>query len=145
MGLDIYTAVLHASIRRLSREPGYADFFRNLRYVVIDECHVYNGAFGSNMAYVLRRLGEICENTGANPSFILAGATTGNPSEHLEQLTGAVMGLVTALENAYPLVFPCAPEDFGYTPGSETAGKDTFSFLITQPGFRLKLACGGFF
>jgi len=80
--------VLHTSILRLNREPGYADFFRNLKYVVIDECHVYNGAFGSNMAYVLRRLRQVCGNSGANPSFILASATTGNPSEHLEQLTG---------------------------------------------------------
>ena len=31
-------------------------FFRNLRYVVLDEAHVYKGVFGANMGLIVRRL-----------------------------------------------------------------------------------------
>jgi len=34
-------------------------FFRNLRYVVFDEAHRYRGVFGSNVAFVIRRLRRI--------------------------------------------------------------------------------------
>ena len=36
-------------------------FLRNLRYVVVDECHYYRGIFGSNVAMVLRRLLRLCD------------------------------------------------------------------------------------
>jgi DEAD/DEAH box helicase domain-containing protein len=39
--------------------PGHehwSSFLRALRYVVVDECHVYKGVFGAHMAAVLRRL-----------------------------------------------------------------------------------------
>jgi DEAD/DEAH box helicase domain-containing protein len=95
--------VLHTSMLRLNREPGYEDIFKNLKYVVLDECHVYNGVFGSNMAYVLRRLRQVCENLGANPLFIMASATSGNPSAHLKMLTGLEeITLISEEDNGSP-------------------------------------------
>src|SRR5262249_10602694 len=32
------------------------DFLRGLRLLILDEAHVYDGVFGTNMAYLLRRL-----------------------------------------------------------------------------------------
>ena len=50
--------MLHAGI--LPNHPLWAEFFRHLRYVVIDEAHTYRGVFGSQVACVLRRLRRVC-------------------------------------------------------------------------------------
>lgn len=63
-------------------------FFRNLRYVVIDEIHTYRGVFGSNVAHVLRRLRRICAHWGTDPQFIACSATIANPQALAETLAG---------------------------------------------------------
>ncbi len=49
----------------------WSHLLRNLRYVVVDECHSYRGVFGSNVALVLRRLRRIAARYGAHPTFVL--------------------------------------------------------------------------
>lgn len=80
--------VLHTTILRLSGEEEYRSFFGRLRYVVLDECHLYDGVFGTNMAFLMRRLRQVASWEGANPQFIAASATIRNPESHLERLTG---------------------------------------------------------
>ena len=63
-------------------------FFRNLRFVVIDELHTYKGIFGSHLTQVLRRLERVCEFYGASPQFIACSATIANPQTFAEKLTG---------------------------------------------------------
>ena len=63
-------------------------FLQNLKFVVIDEAHVYRGVFGSNVAMVLRRLLRICSFYHAYPQIILSSATIANPKEHASRLTG---------------------------------------------------------
>lgn len=63
-------------------------FLRHLRYVVIDECHVYRGVFGSHVAHVLRRLRRVCGRYGTEPTFVLASATVGDPAVAATRLTG---------------------------------------------------------
>jgi DEAD/DEAH box helicase domain-containing protein len=53
-------------------------FFQGLRYVVLDELHVYRGVFGSHVANVLRRLRRIASFYGAAPRYVAASATIGN-------------------------------------------------------------------
>jgi len=43
-------------------------FFQNLRYVVLDEAHIYRGVLGANMANIVRRLLVRCRRLG-NPDF----------------------------------------------------------------------------
>ena len=45
------------SLHRLlaNNYPNWRQYFRRLRYVVLDEAHVYSGVFGTNMAFLLRR------------------------------------------------------------------------------------------
>lgn len=75
-------------------------FFKELKYVVVDEIHTYRGVFGSNVAHVLRRLRRICDYWGANPQFITCSATIANPKELAEELTGLQFREVT--ENGAP-------------------------------------------
>ncbi len=63
-------------------------FLQNLKFIVIDEAHVYRGVFGSNVAMLLRRLFRICNFYHANPQIILSSATIANPQEHAKRLTG---------------------------------------------------------
>ncbi|TSE00818.1 DEAD/DEAH box helicase [Skermania sp. ID1734] len=73
----------------------WSRLLRNLRYVVIDECHHYRGVFGSNVALVIRRLRRIAARYGADPVFILASATTANPAGAASRLIGAPCAEVT--------------------------------------------------
>ncbi|MGM0365482.1 MAG: DEAD/DEAH box helicase [Actinomycetota bacterium] len=63
-------------------------FYRNIKYVVIDEAHQYRGVFGSNIALLLRRLRRIFDFYGASPQFIISTATLANPQEFAARLTG---------------------------------------------------------
>lgn len=71
--------MLHTGI--LPHHTSWAQFFRGLRYVVIDEIHTYRGVFGSHVANVIRRLKRIAKFYGTVPQFILTSATIGNPDE----------------------------------------------------------------
>ena len=71
--------MLHLSI--LPHHTLWASFFKNLRYVILDEIHVYRGVFGSHVANVIRRLQRIASFYGATPQFILTSATIANPQE----------------------------------------------------------------
>ena len=65
--------MLHSGI--LPYHTNWVKLFENLRYVVIDELHMYRGVFGSRMANLLRRLKRICAFYGCNPQFICCSAT----------------------------------------------------------------------
>ena len=72
----------------------WAEFFRNLQFVILDEVHVYRGVFGSHTANVIRRLRRIANHYGADPQFICCSATISNPRELCEKLTGLDFTLV---------------------------------------------------
>jgi DEAD/DEAH box helicase domain-containing protein len=94
--------MLHAGI--LPNHPLWAEFFRHLKVVVIDEAHSYRGVFGSQVACVLRRLRRVCalyqgpsridhgpstlDHRPSSMVFIATSATIANPAEHFELLTG---------------------------------------------------------
>ena len=70
-------------------------FYSNLKFIVIDESHYYKGIFGSNVAFLIRRLKRICNFYGSNPQFILSSATLANPTELAERLTGEKFTLIS--------------------------------------------------
>jgi DEAD/DEAH box helicase domain-containing protein len=78
--------MLHIGV--LPRHDLWADVFHNLRYVVVDEAHVYRGVFGSHVANVLRRLRRMARVYGSEPQFLLASATIANPGELAHALLG---------------------------------------------------------
>ncbi|QQE79488.1 DEAD/DEAH box helicase [Alicyclobacillus sp. SO9] len=84
--------MLHSAI--LPHHTKWLRLFENLRYVVIDEAHMYRGVFGSHVANVIRRLRRICSFYGSSPQFILSSATVANPSELARELIGEEAELV---------------------------------------------------
>lgn len=84
--------MLHQAI--LPHHTNWHRFLSNLRYVVIDEAHIYRGVFGSQFANVLRRLKRVCAFYGAFPQFVLTSATIGNPQELAEKLIESSVHLI---------------------------------------------------
>jgi len=78
--------MLHVGV--LPHHDRWGDVLANLRYVVVDEAHVYRGVFGSHVGNVLRRLRRLARVYGAEPQFLLASATIANPGELAHSLTG---------------------------------------------------------
>jgi len=78
--------MLHVGV--LPHHDRWGDVLHNLRYVVVDEAHVYRGVFGSHVGNVLRRLRRLARAYGAEPQFLLASATIANAGELALALTG---------------------------------------------------------
>ncbi len=70
-------------------------FLRALRYVVLDECHVYRGVFGAHVSAVLRRLLRVAARYGAHPTVVLASATVAEPEVLARTLLGQPVTAVT--------------------------------------------------
>ncbi|GAA5939438.1 hypothetical protein JCM10213_008660 [Rhodosporidiobolus nylandii] len=79
--------MLHITI--LPQEERWRRFFRKLRFVVVDELHIYSGLFGCHMAFVMRRLRRICAAVGnRHVQFVSCSATIANPIEHMRTIFG---------------------------------------------------------
>ena len=78
--------MLHLGV--LPHHDRWGDVLHNLRYVVVDEAHVYRGVFGSHVANVLRRLRRLARVYDADPRFVLTSATIANAGELALALTG---------------------------------------------------------
>ncbi len=76
--------MLHQGI--LPHHTRWDKFFRNLKFVVIDELHTYRGVFGSHFGNLLRRLRRITRFYGTSPVFIMTSATIANPGELASRL-----------------------------------------------------------
>lgn len=88
--------MIHLSLLR--NHARWAVFLRNLRFIVVDECHYYRGIFGSNVAMVLRRLVRLCARYSAGsaePTVIFASATTAAPAATASELLGRTVTEVT--------------------------------------------------
>ena len=90
--------MLHVGV--LPHHDRWGDVLANLRFVVVDEAHVYRGVFGSHVANVLRRLRRLARIYGAEPQFLLASATIANPGELARALTGLDVEVVAERRRA---------------------------------------------
>jgi len=78
----------------LPQHRRWASFWAGLEYVVVDEIHLYRGAFGGHVAQLLRRIRRCAWRYGAKPRVIAASATVGNPRALAEELCSAPFELV---------------------------------------------------
>jgi DEAD/DEAH box helicase domain-containing protein len=86
--------LLQAWFMRQISAPLFKEFLAKLRFLVIDEAHVYESVFGSNVAYLMRRFliarNRAAKDLGstANLQIIAATATIYSPVDHMTCLTG---------------------------------------------------------
>lgn len=114
--------MLHRGI--LPWQENWGKFFRALRFIVIDEAHVYRGVFGSHVGNVVRRLLRLCEWYQNRPQIIACSATIANPVELFTGLTGrppVVVDHDTAPRGRRIVALVAAPEDGAYSPNRDTA------------------------
>ncbi|KAL7821140.1 P-loop containing nucleoside triphosphate hydrolase protein [Trichoderma gracile] len=79
--------MLHLTI--LPQEQRWRSFLKNLKFVVVDELHYYNGQLGSHVAFIMRRLRRLCAAVGnRHVQFISCSATVANPEEHFKLIFG---------------------------------------------------------
>lgn len=78
---------VHSSI--LPNHQQWKHFLMKLRYVVIDELHIYKGLFGSHVALIMRRLRRVCSFLGNDQlQFVSCSATLGDPVKHMKLVFG---------------------------------------------------------
>ena len=100
--------VCQAWLLRTLGSPETNRFIGSLALLVLDEAHAYESVFGSNAAFLLRRLLATKRqlSTGNTNSrrlqIIAATATINNPAEHLNNLTGLDFSVVDESENGAP-------------------------------------------
>ncbi len=84
--------MLHLGI--LAYHQKWEQFFRGLRFVVVDELHTYKGIFGAHFSAVAARLKRVAAHYGADPVFIASSATVGNPGQFAGKLFGTPFRVV---------------------------------------------------
>ena len=99
--------VCHAWLLNEISNPAHRAFLARTRLVVIDEAHVLEGVFGSNFAYLFRRLSVsrhlVQEKRGhTNLQVIAASATISTPEQHLNFLTGLEFEIVGDEDDGAP-------------------------------------------
>ena len=88
--------------------PVVRRFVSEVSTLVMDEAHTLDGVFGSNFAFLLRRMvvarSHLLRNdTEAPPlQFVATTATISNPSEHMERLTGQVFSALDEASDGAP-------------------------------------------
>ena len=89
--------VCQSWLMRTLDNPAVSRFVDSLVLLVLDEAHVYESVFGSNAAFLFRRL--LAAKRRLSPrrpglQIVAATATIENPAEHLENLTGVAFSIV---------------------------------------------------
>ncbi len=80
--------VLHYHMWHRSK---FATLLNNVKFLVVDEAHVYSGIFGSNIHYVIKRLKRICPKL----QIVASSATLENAFEFCQELFDVKMKIVT--------------------------------------------------
>jgi DEAD/DEAH box helicase domain-containing protein len=111
--------IIHAWLLSNLSNRKVISFLEKVDLIIVDEVHTYSGVFGSNSAYLFRRLQHLFHMLGKEPQFICASATIGNPEKHLAKLFGSDFSIITKEQDSSPknqvdilLVNPPGVQDF---------------------------------
>jgi DEAD/DEAH box helicase domain-containing protein len=86
--------IVHAWLLPNVGVPSIRRFFENLSLIVVDEIHTYAGVFGSNAAFLFRRLQHVMKELGSDAQYVCASATIAEPLRHLASLFGPQFSVV---------------------------------------------------
>ncbi|MGA3234807.1 MAG: DEAD/DEAH box helicase [Bryobacteraceae bacterium] len=86
--------IIHAWMMSSVADPTVRSFLKRLGLVIVDEVHNYTGVFGSNSAFLFRRIQHLVELLGGRFSYIGASATIANPDLHLRNLFGVEFHII---------------------------------------------------
>ncbi|MCS7135161.1 MAG: DEAD/DEAH box helicase [Nitrososphaerota archaeon] len=111
--------IIHAWLLSNLSQKSVINFLKKVSLVIVDEIHTYTGVFGSNSAFLFRRLQHLMRLLNNSPSFICASATIANPENHLKNLFGLDFSVISEEYNTSPkheceiyLVNPPRTSDF---------------------------------
>ncbi|HJP69093.1 MAG TPA: DEAD/DEAH box helicase, partial [Sphingomicrobium sp.] len=100
--------VVQSWVTRNLATPQVRQMLKTLRFLVIDEAHVLEGVFGSNTAFLLRRLLLAVERARAGTvvtpplQILAASATIRDAAGHMELLTGREFVEIGEADNGAP-------------------------------------------
>ncbi len=94
--------IIHAWVLSNLSSKTIVKFLSKIELIIIDEAHTYSGVFGSNSAFLFRRLNHFIKKLGGNPNFISASATIKNPKIHLENLVGVDFDIIDQSNDTSP-------------------------------------------
>jgi len=80
--------IIHAWLMCNLSDKAVINFLSKISLIVVDEVHNYTGVFGSNAAYLFRRVQHAMNLLDCFPQYIAASATIANPELHLKNLLG---------------------------------------------------------
>jgi DEAD/DEAH box helicase domain-containing protein len=84
----IVTDVKYVHSHLLKKHKHFENILKDLDLIIIEELQLYRGIFGSNCAYLFRRLRRIAANYGRNPVFLLTSKPIQNYYEFIKKLLG---------------------------------------------------------
>ena len=91
--------ICHAWFMRNVGSSSVRRFLNGLSLMVLDEAHIYESAFGSNVAFLMRR---VIAAKGKPLQIIATSATVSEPAKHLHLLTGLEFEVVDEQQNGAP-------------------------------------------
>ena len=100
--------VCHAWLMRTVANPSSSAFLKSLRLFILDEAHVYESVFGSNVSFLFRRILAAkhllsSRNVSTRKMQVIAAtATIKDPADHLERLTGLKYKVVDENQDGAP-------------------------------------------
>ena len=100
--------VCHAWLMRNLAAPAFKQFLARLDLLIVDEAHILEAVFGSNAAFLFRRILAAARLCRANRRYdgtltvIAASATIANPGQHMRAVTGLDFAVVDGEEDGSP-------------------------------------------
>lgn len=86
--------VIHAWLLSNLHKLAVTNFISHIKLIVVDELHTYTGVFGSNAAFLYRRLRHVMQLAGAETKYFCASATIASPENQLDSLFGAEFKII---------------------------------------------------
>jgi len=116
-------------------------FLAGLRFVVIDEAHLYHGLLGVHGAGLVRRLLLTARRCKAEPQFILSSATIRDPLDLAVRLTSLLAPSFEVLDEVSDGSAQQAKHWAAYSPDAGISGDDYNGYLGAAASAMVDLLC----